>query len=308
MKLPENYHTTFCYWAQLVTLRCNGGCPYCILDRRGKHIERNNELSGVQILNFWNSIEHRQGQRLSLIGGETTLHRDFIEIVNNLEGYTITVTTNCKTPFFKDTNLIDKLKPRTNSTLRMNTTFHPHHITANEYIAAIKRLKDKDFFVDQTSYVLYPDYPEEYQQAVAKVAEEIDIYDSPYMGFWSKEKGFDAEPCPENNEMKEDYCGKSDPAVLCGIINFEAYRDMCGQSERRHCICWHPMNALIIDPEGWYYPCHYRLYYAIDPICHIDDFRPSKRKDMECEKYGFCNWCDIPHISCFKNPTAKENK
>jgi len=306
IKLPDNYHNPACYWAQLMTLRCNGKCPYCILNRRGTCVPRPDELSGKQILDFWNNLERKEGRRLSLIGGETTLHRDFVEIVNNLEGYAITVTTNCKGPFFAEPDFYKKLKPKPSSTLRINTTFHPHHMTSDEYIAVIKQLRRMEYFVDQTAYVLYPDYPKEHQEAVKRVADEIKITDSPYMGFWNKEKGFDAEPCPENNEMKPTYLGESDPAELCGIIDYEAYIDMCGQPEPRQAICRHPLNALLIDPAGWSYPCHFRLYYAIDPFCHIDEFRPVAKDDMTCDWYGFCNHCDVPHVGCFKNPTAKE--
>ena len=303
IKLPKHYHIPGCYWAQMLTFRCNALCKYCILNRRGPHVPRPNELSGSQILDFWNGIEHKDKQPLSLIGGEPTLHKDFVEIVNNLEGYAITITTNCKNPFLREERY-KKLGPRPSSTLRINTTFHPHHITPDEYIKAVDKLKETGYLVDQTSYVLYPNFPQEYKKAVEKVAEKIDIYDSPYMGFWSVEKGFDAKLCIENNEPDESYQGKTDIGRLCGITDFDGYRDLCGQSEPRHAVCQIPLRTLIVDPEGTIYPCHYRLYYAKGKICHIDDFRPINNEVCRCEFYGFCNHCDINKIPCIENPTA----
>lgn len=303
IKLPQHYYQPNCYWAQMLTFRCNALCEYCILNRRGTHVPRPDEMSGKQVLNFWNNLEHNKGQRLSLIGGEPTLHKDFIEIVNGLENYAITMTTNCKTPFIANEEY-KKLNPKPSSTLRINTTFHPHHITAEEYISVVNKLGKTGYFVDQTSYVLYPDFPGKYRQAVKRVAEEIDIYDSPYMGFWSKEKGFDAEPCPGNNEPDESYQGRSNISKLCGITSLKGYRDIAGQSETRQAICQMPMHTLIIDPEGTAYPCHYRLYYAREEICHIDDFRSITQEDTICNFYGFCNHCDVNKIACIENPTA----
>jgi len=140
----------------MITFRCNGGCPFCILNGRGKR-QKSPELSGKEILDFWNNIEHRPGQKLSLIGGEPTLHPDIVEIVNNLEGYDITITTNCKGPFYEDPNFYKKFKPHPSSNLRINTTFHPHFISAEDYIRVIKLYRETGYFVDQTSYVYHPD-------------------------------------------------------------------------------------------------------------------------------------------------------
>ena len=303
IKLPNNYHNLICYWAQMLTFRCNAKCPYCILDRRGKHIPRLNELSGSEILNFWNSVEHRTGQMLSLIGGEPTLHKDFLEIVNNLEEYSITMTTNCKNSFI-DQKQYNKVKLKKGSTFRINTTFHPHFISPERYIEVVKELRKTGYFIDQTSYVLYPEYPEEYKKMIDQISEEIEIYDSPYMGFWDDQCGFSAEPHPENNQPDENYQGKSDPAKLCNIVDYNVYRRLCGQSKSRRVLCWQPYNSLIVDPEGWSYSCHYKLYYAKEPICRITDFRPVNKDDIKCNWNGFCNWCDHGILS-IDNPTTR---
>ncbi len=304
LKLPKFYHLPQCYWAHMITFRCNGGCPFCILNGRGKR-QKSPELSGKEILDFWNNIEHRPGQKLSLIGGEPTLHPDIVEIVNNLEGYDITITTNCKGPFYEDPNFYKKFKPHPSSNLRINTTFHPHFISAEDYIRVIKLYRETGYFVDQTSYVYHPDI-NQYQKAIDKVSKEIQIKATPYLGFYDPESKFQAPFLPKNIEPNENYYDLEAAATICGLTDLDAYRDMCGQYEKRQVVCEHPLRSLIIGPEGNYYHCHYKLYYGIDPVCNINNFKPVTEESKDCRHYGFCNWCDVPRVGCTKNPTATQ--
>ncbi len=303
IRLPQHYYSPATYWAHMITLRCTAACPFCILDGRGKH-QRSLELSGREILSFWNSIEHKQGQKLSLIGGEPTLHKDIVEIVNNLEDYDITITTNCKSPFYSDPQFYKKFKPKSGSTLRINTTFHPHFISPEEYIEIIQKYRQTGHFVDQTSYVYHPDI-NKYLDAIERVSKEITITASPYLGFYDDIDKFNAPFAPENIEPNENYYDLEAASRICGLTDLDAYRDICGQFEKRKAMCAHPLLSLIIGPDGHYYHCHYKLYYGIDPVSHISDFKPTDKNHMLCRHYGFCNWCDVPRLGCRPNQTAK---
>ena len=301
MKLPDSYYDYSCYWAHMLTFRCSSSCDFCILNARGK-CSKADELTGSEILDFWNNIEHKNGQRLSIIGGEPTLHPDLVDIVNNLENYYITITTNCKSPFYNDNEFYKKFKPK-NSTLRINTTFHPNHISPQEYIRIIKLYRQSGYFVDQTSYVNVPEI-KKYSKEIDMVRKEIKINCPPYLGFYNSGEKFDAPFMTENNEPNEKYPDNS-PASMCGITNYDAYRDLCGQGVKREVSCEHPKHSLIIGPSGNHYHCHYKLYYDIDPICNIKDFKFVADKNKNCKHYGFCNWCDIQRVGCKKNKTAK---
>lgn len=303
--LPENYHNPRTYWAQMMTLRCNGGCPYCILNGRGK-CSQGKELSGKEILSFWNNVQHRIHQNLSILGGEPTLHPDIIEVVNNLEGYHITITTNCRTPFYKDPEFYKRFKPHPSSKLRINTTFHPHHISPKEYIRVIKLFRKTGYFVDQTSYVYTPGVVQKYIDVINEVGKEIEIKPVPYLGFFDEERGFKSSFAEEKLEPDENYFDVDGVARQCGLTNLDAYRDQCGAYEKRQAVCEHPMLSLIVGPNGDCYHCHYKMYYSIDPVSNIKDFKPVDIKAKECRHYGFCNWCDVPRVGCTKNPTAKQ--
>lgn len=297
VKLPEHYYHPRCYWAHMVTLRCSARCEYCILDGRGNHIKRK-EISGQRILDWWNGVEHPTGQKLSIIGGEPTLHKDIIAIVNGLKNYNITITTNCKSPFYNDPNFHEKFQVHPTSTLRINTSFHPKHITGDEYLAIIEQWRTSPYFVDRTSFVYTPDVMEKYGDEIAKVEKGIALKSGPFLGFYNDEDGFDA-PFEERNLMpNESFHDQNVVKEVCGISDLDAFRHITGRATGMETECWHPRRSLIIGPDGKYYHCHYKMYYDIGHVCDIEDFQPLPDKAVTCRHYGLCNWCDVPRAEC----------
>jgi 2-polyprenyl-3-methyl-5-hydroxy-6-metoxy-1,4-benzoquinol methylase/organic radical activating enzyme len=303
LKLPANYYKTECYWAHMLTFRCTSACPFCILNGRGRRRDAT-ELSGREILRFWNGLEHAPGQRLSLIGGEPMLHPDIVEIINGLKGYYVTVTTNCKGPFYKQPNFARLIKPRANKQLRINTTFHPQLMTAKEYVSTVEQWRAAGHFVDQISYVNHPEIAK-HARAIEEVRKTLRLKDVPYLGFYDAQDGFCAAACPQHIEPNEQYYKPDAPAKQCGLTDLNAYRHLCGSHVKLGAQCAHPSRSLIIGPAGNYYHCHYKLYYGIDPVCNIRQFQPVTPAARDCRHYGFCNWCDVPRVTCSRNPTAK---
>ena len=294
IKLPDIYYHPMSYWAHMITFRCQSGCEYCIVDGRGKHKSRE-ELSGKEILDWWNGLYHPNTQRLSLIGGETTLHPDLIEIVNNLDGYNITITTNCQGKFFEDEKY-KQLKQQPNSTLRINTSYHPHAISPEKYIERVKRMRDCGLYVDQVAFVYTPDI-EKYRKQIEQVREALpELKSPPFLGFWTEENGYAKDFAPEFLYPNEDYWDQDSAKNMCGIHDYDFYREMCGQEKPKTVWCPHGVFSLIIDPSGDYFGCHFKLYYDLDPICNIKNFRPIQVKDLKCNWSGFTNWCDIPRL------------
>lgn len=303
-KLPSHYSHERCYWAHMITLRCSAKCPFCILNGRGKRIAQK-EMSGKEVLEWWNGVKHQPGQKLSLIGGEPTLHPDIIEIVNGLKNYNITMTTNCKSPFYNNPDFHKVFKIHPTSTLRINTTFHPHHLSADEYLAIIKKWRKASYFVDQTSFVYTPEVMERYSDDIKKVSADISMTAGSFLGFYNDQNGFDSPFDPENLMPNESYHDQVRIKERCGLTDLDAYRHICGQATGKEAQCWHPRRSLIIGPNGDYYHCHYKMYYGIGPVCNVKDFKPVPDKAVGCRHYGLCNWCDVPRVGCTKNKTAK---
>ena len=139
IKLPNNRENW--NWHQWLTFKCNYACDYCIMGERqlggGTPKYKPREMTGKQIVDFWNNVEHPPLKKLSIIGGEPTVHKDFNYVINNLEGYYITVTTNCGSRYFNDDNFVNNLKTKPSSHLRMNTSFQPDFITPKKYVIVV---------------------------------------------------------------------------------------------------------------------------------------------------------------------------
>jgi len=306
LRLPDNYYRPDTYWAHMVTFRCNGGCKFCILNGRGR-APIPKELTGVEIVNWWNKLDRPKGQRLSLIGGEPFLHPDILEIVNGLVNYNITITTNCASEIHKKPGFFKKLKPHYTSNLRVNTSFHPHLIYPEDYVRVVKNYQKAGHNLDQIAMVNYPGSLEKYAEQIKIVEKGLGrLRIVPYLGFFNKEEGPNATPDTATIEPNESYFDQDAASRICGLHDMAAYRDMCGQSIPRMATCEHPFKSLIIGPQGNHYHCHYKLYYDIDPVCNIKDWKPVTDAQKVCKYYGFCNWCDVPRVGCVKNPTARE--
>jgi SAM-dependent methyltransferase len=232
------------------------------------------------------------------------MHPDIIEIVQGLQNYFITITTNCSGPFYKDPDFAKKLKPHKSSRLRINTTYHPHYIEPEEYLRVIAQFRGNQSYVDQTSYVYHPEI-DRYMNKIDRVSRRVQVDYAPYLGFYNQSEGFAASFHPINLEPTADFHFEDAVSKRCGITDLDVYAEMCGQYIGHEVECEHPFRSFIIGPNGNHYHCHYKLYYDIDPACNIRDFKPVDESSKNCRHYGFCNWCDIPRVHCKRNNTAK---
>ena len=269
------------------------------------------------------------GQRLSLIGGEPFKHPDILKIIAGLKHYTLTITTNCASEIHESSDFYGQLKCHPSSTLRVNTSYHPHLIKPEDYIRVVRAYQDAGHHLDQIALVNYPGALEKYKNEIEIVRKGLDrLRIVPYLGFWNEKEGPNATPDTETIEPNEGYYDQDAASRICGLSDMEAYRDICGQSVPRRVECVHPFKSLIIGPNGDHFHCHYKLYYNIDPVSNIKDFKPVTEngetpataiceaitnlkvhtRTKTCDYYGFCNWCDVPRVGCVKNPTAREIK
>ena len=293
--LPDFYYKNNNYWGHMITSKCNAECVYCLVNGRGQHV-RQKELSGKEILEWWNNIEHPDGWPLSFMARETTLHPDIVELINNIDGYFVTITTNCSGPFYTG-NFEKRFKPLPSTRLRINTSYHPHILEPEKYVERIKRFRDAGFHVGQTMFVYTPEVMEKWGDRIEKVREYLDLEYPPYLGFWTDEDRFDASPCPENLMPNENYHDQETARTLCGIDDYDLYRKWCGQAEPKTVYCPHALLCLLVSPSGKVYHCHYRMYYDKDPICDIKNFKPIEDiEQLRCNFHGYTNWCDYPRL------------
>jgi len=283
---PPAFHGPGAYWGAFLTLRCSADCPYCIQKIVPEEFDRakNKEhLSGEEWVRILNGIEHRPGQPLALTGGEPSLHRDFLYILNNLEGYTVTVATNLISRTFEDIDRFAKnLHPR--STVRFNTSFHPSFIPPEEFIRRVRRMKELGLWVDQVAMVDHPGSGfRKYREIF--IRHGLDLRPQSFLGYWNGRLYPDPEDHTVTNDPREH-----------GITDMKLYQEGFSARSRRPMYC--RTRRFLIGPDGLVYNCHYHLYSRRSPIGDLTNGEVSLREDYYyCEDFGFCNPCDFPHVS-----------
>lgn len=121
-----------------LTLSCNLKCSYCVNNFHGK-LHPFKHLSGKE----WIRIINREGRDVVLTGGEPTLHKDFIQIVNGI---------NPKIDVRVYTNLVwtDKFLDEYIKKVNREVDFYvSHHISSGDiqrFINILKKLKESGKF------------------------------------------------------------------------------------------------------------------------------------------------------------------
>lgn len=294
MKLPDNYYQPGCYWAHMITFSCNGKCPYCIVKGRGP-THKFKMLSGQEILEIWNSIEGHEGQKLSIIGGECTLHPDLIEVLQGLKNYNVTITTNLATSFYNDRDFWKHFK--VDYQLRVNTTYHPSSgLSPERYVELIKIMKNQDINVDQIAMVQTPEIDMKYWKDKFKKL-GINIRIITFLGFWDELNGY-AKKIDFDYLFPNKFSDSKKIMNECGINDIERYKTQCGAPNdlKRSWTCNHGSLAYLVAPDGSVFECHYKLYYGIDSLGNALTGWTPVNKPHNCDYFGKCNWCDIPRL------------
>ncbi|MDB9822552.1 glycosyltransferase [Deltaproteobacteria bacterium] len=292
---PVGFHDAPAYWSVFLTLGCSANCDFCIqkiVPEDFKNARRlfKELLSGEVWVSFLNGMEHRQGQPLALIGGEPSLHPDFIHILNNLEGYTITVTTNLISKHFED---IDKFHKSLNTKcpVRFNTSFHPEFIDPMEYINRVNSLKAKDIWVDQVAMVDNPGGNfEEYKKIFQRHG--MALRPQSFLGFHKGKLYPDKHDLSVTNDPREH-----------GITDYTLYGEGFSAKNRKPMMC--NSKRFLMAPNGDVYNCHYHLYSGRGSVGNLVKGDIFLRDDAYfCPDFGYCNPCDFPHVR-FKSVTQE---
>lgn len=260
MVLPESYN----YIAVFLTLNCNYYCSYCITEY-GSRKTKGTYLSGQEWVQGLNRIRPRDDLPITLQGGEPSLHKDFIYIINNLRPeLKIDILTNLQ---FDVRRFIAQVNPvrlkRRSPYASIRVSFHPEVMDLEETIKKVLALQAAGFSVGLWG-ILHPAYTETILKAQTK----------------SQSIGIDFRA----KEFLGEYQGRLSGTYL--------YQDACSKRFKRSVLC--KTTELIIGPSGDIYRCHSDLYENRKPIGKIvdpefkiiDSYRP-------CAVFGHCNPCDV---------------
>ncbi|MBI5826889.1 MAG: radical SAM protein [Deltaproteobacteria bacterium] len=258
--IPDNYN----YIAVFLTLACNLKCAYCI-NRFGMDGSARRHLSGAEWVEGLNRIISRDDLPLTLQGGEPSLHRGFIHILNNIRpGLNIDILTNLQ---FDGDDFIRKVDPerikRKAPYASIRVSYHPSEMALEPLARKVMKLRDAGFSIGIWG-VMHPSQEDD----ILKARE------------YCRNLGIDF-------RLKE-FLGEHNGRMY-GTLKYEG---ACDRKGERTVLC--KTTELIIGPEGGVYRCHSDLYEGRPPVGDISD--PAFRIEdvfRVCDHYGQCNPCDI---------------
>jgi len=260
INLPKHYN----YIGAFLSLSCNLSCSYCInhlvgLDQRRKH------LSGAEWVEGLNRIQTEGPLPISLQGGEPSIHKGFIEILNGLrKDLNVDLLTNLQFDPHKFMDLVDPERFKRDLPYpSIRVSYHPETMDLAETVNKVKILHDNGYSIGLFT-VAHPDALE-YIPAAEQACKDN--------GILFKTKEFLGE---HNGKLHGTYHYEG------SVFSKEVKTVNCKTSE------------LLISPEGHIYRCHHDLYNKITPVGHILD--PKFQIDdifRECTYFGKCNPCDV---------------
>ncbi|OGQ56940.1 MAG: hypothetical protein A3J24_00475 [Deltaproteobacteria bacterium RIFCSPLOWO2_02_FULL_53_8] len=258
--LPEHYN----YAAFFLTLACNLTCSYCI-NRFGEDGFVKKRLTGKEVAAGINRIVSRNDLPITLQGGEPSIHKDFIYIVNNIKPeLNIDILTNLQfdvDEFMKNVPP-DRVK-RNSPYASIRVSYHPQVMELEPLMKKVLKMQHAGYSIGIWS-VLHPSQEQIVRDAQIRCQDAgIDFRFKEFLG---------------------EHEGK-----LHGTYRYDG---ACEKKFMKTVMC--KTTELIIGSDGSVYRCHSDLYEGrpsvgniIDPAFELEDiWRP-------CDAFGHCNPCDI---------------
>ncbi len=282
------------YFGVFLTLACSFACEYCVqkISLPNQPIARYPLVSGREWVEALNSITPRikkrffrpaKKKKISITGGEPTLHPDFAYIINNLDNnWRVTVTSNFISPFFeKDARPLKEVKKRKG--LKFNGSFHFLYTPIERFIENVLKIKKAGLFVHTLFIVAHPGHIEEakrHRKELLKIHPLVKL--QRFLGSFQGK----LYPCQEG-------CG-IEYQQQDGIYNYKDYQEGFSQKNKQNILC--RMNKVLFAPNGDIYNCHYKLYTGqedkLGNLFANDRHIVLPKGYFICRDFGFCNPCD----------------
>jgi MoaA/NifB/PqqE/SkfB family radical SAM enzyme len=260
VQIPEDHN----YIAVFLTLACNLRCSFCI-NTFGETTYSKKHLLGKEWVKGLNRILSRDDLPLSLQGGEPSLHKDFIYILNNIKPeLNIDILTNLQ---FDEDEFIRSVDPerikRKSPYASIRVSYHPEVMELEPLVKKVLKLQDAGFSIGIWG-VMHPVQTEDILKAQERCkALGIDFRTKEFLG---------------------EYNGR-----LYGKYRYEG---ACEKISKKRVLC--KTTELIIGGDGSVYRCHSDLYEGRAPVGNIlDPEFEIKEVFRVCDFFGHCNPCDI---------------
>ncbi|GMT42422.1 MAG: hypothetical protein IEMM0002_0833 [bacterium] len=289
------------YLLIVTNLYCNYGCNYCIQQKSSLDVRKNPKKIDVDaVLKFLK--RNRIHRRVSVMGGEATLHPDFERLIDGLERLyrKIVITTNLNGKWYEEFyKTLEKMK-KWGRKIQWNTTYHPAWMDTDAYIERIRAIREAGLWVKQIASPDSKDLTEEIAVKLhnAGIGWKVQILTG---------RNENGKMAPENwDDVNSRYKLEFDPTKY--IKHYDEYANECedagfGGNHLRDKPVKCATSRFLIGPDNMVYPCHSHLYmenpdYTCGSIHDVEmkNFRFKwsrlfKRWIVRCKTK--CNPCDF---------------
>jgi len=279
ISLPNSYN----YISAFLTLRCNLDCSFCVNKASDKDIKRNffKELSGKEWVEALNRIEAPKEVPISFVGGEPSLHKDFIFILNHLKPELgVDIFTNLwwgerkLEKFLKEVSpdRIDNHAPFPS----IRASYHPEQMGGGERLLKNAIMLKKEGFDVGIEGVMYP------SPFQLEALEKMDIN--------CRNEGINFRP----KSFIGVYEGVDDLNRPFSILHgdYSKYKGATLSKETSDCKC--KTSNLLINPDGNVHRCQRDLLLQENPLGNILDKNFQIKDSLKfCSNYGQCHPCDV---------------
>jgi MoaA/NifB/PqqE/SkfB family radical SAM enzyme len=239
------------------------------------------EVSGDDWLRGLNRIKSRPEVPVSFSGGEPYIHKDFIQILNNLRNdLSIDILTNLQWGKKGIERFIREVNParinRDSPYPSMRVSYHPEQMgNGKALVAEVKKFQDAGFKIGIYA-VQYPSSRqlEAITQMQFRCAKENILF---------RVKDFTGK-----------FEGKDDLGMPFSVLygDYSKYPLSVFSDQRRSCLC--KTSELLIGPSTDVYRCHRDMYSREGSIGSLlDESFKIKDEFLKCSNYGQCHPCDV---------------
>lgn len=292
------------YLLLITNLFCNFKCSYCIQTKSSLDVRYNAKKINVPaVLEFLkhNRIDHS----VKLMGGESTIHPDFEQLMDGLLGLyrKVTITTNLNGLWYKKFDITLSKIQTWGRRIKWNTTFHPDFMEADLYIERIRAFRDANINVSQVATTDTPNID-------PKILEKLNEADIGWKLQTFTGRNPEGQLLPRTwSDINTDYPQLYNPAKY--IENYDEYINNCedanlgGQDFRDEWVnC--KTSRFLIGPDNNVYPCHRHLYVQ-DERYVCGSIHDVKMKNFKRPWHKFssqwvlpcstkCNPCDFKSV------------
>jgi len=270
---------------------CNYACDYC--DLHGKEVSINQD----KVVEFVNYVGTLKNVKLTLFGGEPSLHPEILSVLKKLNVLVEMYTNLSQSLDFYDE--VIRVKP----TIELETSFHPSREKFDTFYGKVKHLSSKVAKLEIV-YMLdtnYPIYKEDYLKLKELRSDKVSTIIAKVEYSDQKKLSEDEESWYIQEQHGSDLIlTYEEEGIIKSKETISNYLFANSLNRFKYFLCGCGIHNLFISYEGVVYPClDYRRrnldpYFSIDQDNYEKEFKKISTKGIVCKMDSCSSELGVP--------------